>query len=113
MEFAAHNRDQSQVSQKEWVRLRRLNPQRIVVSPLDLGDVIHIGDERSRADLDRRYPLDRENDVVGGEGRAVVKGHVVAQAEFPCRLIDQAPGERQLGQVLGGIVRCRYHQPVV
>ena len=86
-----HDEHRVQVVRHHRVRRRGLQADRVAVDDLLRDDRPGEGGERAGARRERRRPVDRERDVLGGELRAVAELHALAELELPGRRIDRAP----------------------
>ncbi len=91
-----------QIFQRRRERALQTDAHRVVVDLVGPGhpfDVLLGHHLRFR----RQHVIESEDHVVGGEGRAVLKGHALAQGKFQRDRIDPFPRGRQLRLILAGL----------
>ncbi len=98
----AHDPEVDDVAQQDRARRRKHHIDRVVVDLLDLADSGDVDLHRALRLLD---PAEREDHVVGGEGRAVVELDALAQFEANLGRADDGPlgGQGGLDLVVLGV----------
>ncbi len=103
-----HDEDRRQVVQHQRVRRVGGELDGVLVDHLLVDDRLGVDVELAGAVLDGGRTLERPDDIVGGEFRAVVELHALADLEFPGQVVHQLPGLGQAGNDLA--VRIHFHQ---
>ena len=105
-----HDVDRRQVVGRQRIRRRIFQADRIRIDDLLADDGLGVGREAARAVGDERDAVDRERDILGGQFRAIVELHTLAQLVFPRRRVDRLPRRREARDHLR--IRIHLHELV-